>query len=155
MSSLAGYRIAPKCFYAFLFRRPRGEKYRNNSVWKLDWAFLRKGRDATTRLSQRRARGPIRRQLAVRCAAQQQVRFNAHPVSLQNIATTVCGSLAWTAQDGSDGTSMNGKHSGDPSSARVDTTAQRLSQRRARGPIRRQLAVRCAAQKQVPSTHIL
>ena len=23
-----------KCFYAFLFRRPRGEKYRNNSVWK-------------------------------------------------------------------------------------------------------------------------
>ena len=63
-------------------------------------AFLRKGRDATTRLSQRRVRGSIRRQLAVRCAAQQQVRFNAHPinaVSLQNIATTVCGSLAWTA----------------------------------------------------------
>ena len=31
-------------------------------------AFLRKGRYDTTRLSQRRARGPIRRQLAVRCA---------------------------------------------------------------------------------------
>ena len=27
------YRIASKCFYAFLFRRPRGEKYRNNCVW--------------------------------------------------------------------------------------------------------------------------
>ena len=31
-------------------------------------AFLRKGRYDTTRLSQRRARWPIRRQLAVRCA---------------------------------------------------------------------------------------
>ena len=30
---VAGYRIASKCFYAFLFRRPRGEKYRNNCVW--------------------------------------------------------------------------------------------------------------------------
>ena len=26
---VARYRIASKCFYAFLFRRPRGEKYRN------------------------------------------------------------------------------------------------------------------------------
>ena len=30
---VARYRIASKCFYAFLFRRPRGEKYRNNCVW--------------------------------------------------------------------------------------------------------------------------
>ena len=30
---VAGYRIASKCFYALLFRCPRGEKYRNNSVW--------------------------------------------------------------------------------------------------------------------------
>ena len=29
------YRIVSKCFYALLFRRPRGEKYRNNCVWKL------------------------------------------------------------------------------------------------------------------------
>ena len=26
---VARYRIASKCFYALLFRRPRGEKYRN------------------------------------------------------------------------------------------------------------------------------
>ena len=49
-------------------RRPRGEKYRNNCVWiwieeigSTNTAFLRKGRYGTTRLSQRRARGPIRR----------------------------------------------------------------------------------------------
>ena len=58
-------------FYAFLFRRLRGGKYRNNCVWveakpeakpapgsSID---CNKGRYGTTRLSQRRARGPIRR----------------------------------------------------------------------------------------------
>ena len=47
-------------------------------------AFLRKGRYDTTRLSQRRARGPIRRQLAVRCAAQKQA---AHPINAVSLAT--------------------------------------------------------------------
>ena len=52
-------------------------------------AFLRKGRYDTTRLSQRRARGPIRRQLAVRCAAQKQARFNAYPINAVSLANYI------------------------------------------------------------------
>ena len=108
MSSVrvAGYRIASTkiCFYALLFRRPRGGKYRNNCVWiwpamwkqhlALPWtantrALLRKGRYDTTRLSQRRARGPIRRQLAVRCAAQKQARFIERPINAVSLANYI------------------------------------------------------------------
>ena len=32
---VAGYRIVSKCFYAFLFRRPRGEKYRTAMLHSL------------------------------------------------------------------------------------------------------------------------
>ena len=39
---VARYRIASKCFYALLFRRPRGEKYRNNSVYgSSTWLYHR------------------------------------------------------------------------------------------------------------------
>ena len=52
-------------------------------------ALLRKGRYDTTRLSQRRARGPKRQQLAVRCTAQKQARFNKRPINAVSLANYI------------------------------------------------------------------
>ena len=51
------------CFYTFLFRRPRGEKYRKNCVWDpgsstKDSARIYTPPQGSTRLSQRRAHMP-------------------------------------------------------------------------------------------------
>ena len=145
---VARYRIVSKCFYAFLFRRPRGEKYRNTLGCSRSPTMLKHSsshfyyRVSNSFQPLTPIQSPL--QSALYPARPKMLSIIASSVSpdtvsllnvffylgvreVKNIATTVYG-------DRGGSSSLDCKHSGLPPKGRYGTT--RLSQPRARGSIR-------------------